>query len=195
MNKIYVAVIGLILFACSEQTTSEVSTGDFADAPAGAQRIPYPNNPNLVKVVQTGADGKVIQQGDYYDGLRNGVWTEYYPTGVIKTSSGYRNGKLHGTYLSADNRGQIVEKVDFIDGLKDGIYYKYDRGKVVHEMNYSNDAIQGLFRRYYSNGNLQEESNYSNGVLDGIAKWYDQQGNITLEYTYENGELVDKGGK
>ncbi len=89
--------------------------------------------------------------------------------------------------------GGVIEKVDFVDGMKNGIYYRYERGKIVLEMNYVNNVTHGALKRYYSNGNIQEESNYSNGVLHGNAKWYDQQGNVTIEYTYEHGELVDEG--
>lgn len=192
ISKVLCSLMGLMMIACNQPVSTHLA-GDFADMPAGAVKIPYPETENLVKVVQTGADGKTLQQGDYNNGLREGIWTEYYPSGVVKTTSGYRNGKMHGTYVSADNRGTIIEKVDFVDGLKDGIYYKYERGKIVHEMSYSKDMVHGIFRRYYSNGNLQEESNYSNGVLHGAAQWYDQEGNVTIEYTYENGELVDKG--
>ena len=192
MNKVLIFLIGLIWMAC-EAPSTETIVGDFADLPPGAIQIPYPGNNKLVNVVQTGSDGKVIQKGDYLNGLRDGTWVEYYPSGVVKTTSGYREGKLHGTYISVDNRGAIIEKVDFVEGLKNGVYYKYERGRIIHEMNYSNDVIHGVFRRYYANGNLQEESNYANGVLDGEARWYDQQGNVTIEYTYSNGELVDQG--
>ena len=192
MMKFYFVLLGLVVLGCNQPAAVE-TTGNFTDAPAGAQRTPYPGNPDLVSVVQTGTDGKVIQQGDYYKGVRSGTWTEYYPNGVIKTISGYRDGKLHGTYLSIDNRGGLIEKVDFVEGKKSGVYYKYERGKIVHEMTYMDDVIHGPFKRYYSNGNVQEESNYANGVLDGQALWYDQQGNVTIEYTYANGELVDDG--
>ncbi|MEQ9425391.1 MAG: toxin-antitoxin system YwqK family antitoxin [Cyclobacteriaceae bacterium] len=193
MKKILLIIIGFSFYACNESSSDIDLVNAYADAPPGSQRIPYPEKEGLVKVIQTGRDGEVLQEGDYLNGIREGYWTEYHPNGIVKTMSNFKNGKLHGAYISLDSRGNITEKFSFLEGLKTGTYHKYDRGKISVTMEYQNDLVHGNVQRFYPNGNIQEESNYASGILHGKARWYDQQGNVTIEYTYENGDLIDKG--
>jgi antitoxin component YwqK of YwqJK toxin-antitoxin module len=60
-------------------------------------------------------------------------------------------------------------------------------------MNYFENELDGMKRKYQNNGKIQEEVEYSRGVQDGIYRFYDDQGNMTLDYLYKNGEKVSGG--
>jgi len=193
MKNLLILFIGVSLIACNDSGQGDIDlVNAFADAPPGAERIPYPDKEGLVKVVKEN-DGRIMMEGDYLNGLRHGTWTEYHPTGMVKNIRGYFKGQMQGVYLSIDHRGNLLEKATFGNGKKNGPYYKFERGRIVQEMSYVNDLVDGAVRRYYPNGGIQEQSYYSNGILHGTAQWFDQEGNVTIQYKYENGKLVDKG--
>ena len=191
MKKAYIALLLLALFACNDQQINENSeAGSFADLPVGAVKEPYADNKRLVRVSVYSADGNVLQQGDYLDGIREGVWTEFHPNELVKLSVGYVNGAKQGQQIELDNRGQLEARSTFHVGVLHGQYVKYNRTRIKEKKFYANGKLNGLNEIFYGNGVVMEESNYVDGLRDGIAKWYDQEGNITIEYLYEKGEWI-----
>jgi antitoxin component YwqK of YwqJK toxin-antitoxin module len=191
MKRIYLVFLLVAIFGCTDQQVSDTSvSGNFADLPEAAVKEPYPDNDRLVRVSVYGANGNVLQQGDYFDGVRTGVWTEYHPNGLVKLVTGYVNGVMQGQQLELDNRGQLLARSTFYHGLLHGEYVKYNRTRIKEKKTYVNGKLNGLTEIFYANGVLMEQSNYIDGLRDGIAKWYDQQGNVTIEYVYEKGEWL-----
>ena len=132
----------------------------------------------------------MLQQGDYLEGVREGVWTEFHPNGFVKLVVGYVNGRKQGQQLELDNRGQLEVRSTFYQDKLHGQYVKYNRTRIKEKKNYDNGQLSGLKEIFYGNGTIMEQSNYVAGQMDGIAKWFDQEGNVTIEYLYKNGELI-----
>lgn len=76
-------------------------------------------------------DYMVKAHGKYSNGLKNGVWVDYYPGGQIPTIiSPYKKGKLHGTMKQFGRRGNLIYETNYKNGLKHGWLIIYDnRGK------------------------------------------------------------------
>lgn len=190
MNKL--SVISFILvgfFAGCSQTTTSVQ-GNFEDLPANAKKFPYPTDEGLVRVVVPDINDKVSAEGEYVNGLRHGAWTEYYPSGTVKSVTGYLFGKKQGAQIFLDDRGQLLEKLYFHDNQLHGHYVKFNRNKIKEEREYHNGVLNGIVRIYHDNGQLMEESPYVNGLRDGLAKWYNTEGELIIEYLYKAGEWI-----
>ena len=186
-------VIPLILIACNQAPKINQDTiAGLANAPAGAKKEPYEDNPNLVRVTLEKTGGGVMQEGNYLNGKLHGTWTVYHLNELVKSMTTYVGGVKEGMHLEIDDRGQLTLKAHYHNGEYHGDYLAYKNRKVIERRFYENGKLEGTLKKYYDNGNIMEESLYANGKLNGMSKWYDQQGNVTLEYEYDNGALVKK---
>ena len=194
MNKLIFLASVVLFFACEQSGTTEVANtpGAYEGIPAGASKEPYPGNESLVKVTVFNMGGGVTAEGDYYKGIREGIWTEYYDGGLIKSTAGYINGQLQGQLIELDERGQLTSRSSYYMGELHGRYIKYNRTRIKESKEYRNGVLHGLTELYYNDGKLMESSTYVEGLRHGKATWYDQDGNVTIEYMYENGEWLNE---
>lgn len=58
----------------------------------------------------------VYEKGNYTNDKRNGKWTEYYTEGKVETTFNYKNGALHGEYVSWNKFNKPYEKKQFNSG-------------------------------------------------------------------------------
>ncbi len=77
-----------------------------------------------------------------------------------------------------------------IDGKSEGKYKYLDKnGKLIGELNFSNNELEGLQKYYNEDGNLIEEKTFKNGQLDGPKKTYYSNGAISLIENYKENTL------
>jgi len=154
--------------------------------------------------------GKIIGEGIFTDeGLREGLWKEYYPDGKLKATGKYSadkkvgnwkffypNGKLEqiGKYIdgNADSlwrwyypTGKILREETFINGLSDGLMTEYaNDGEIITSGDYIEGKKEGFW--YYVYGDTREEGDYANGMRNGKWKSYYNDGSLSYE-----GKFVD----
>ena len=189
MIRILTIIIFLAFLSCSTDTRP-LEGEMFPKLAANMQVEPYNDGSGLLRVTGYAEDGTVLAQGDYFNGYREGVYTEFHPNGFIKSTVGYVQGKKQGQHVLIDNKGQLQERSSYHNDLLNGTYIKYNRTKIKEESKYSNGLLHGVVVKRYANGGTMERSNYTSGQLDGISRWYDQNGNNTIAYNYKMGELV-----
>lgn len=115
------------------------------------------------KSVEYNREGKVINEGEYIDGKKNGEWT----------------------YEVGDH----IEKGEYIDGNRDGVwkhYYKKNE-QLKFEGEYLDGTPKGEHVYYYPNGKKMLEGSYEMGERHGTWKRYDRTGRVILRIEYENG--------
>ncbi|MCO5260301.1 MAG: hypothetical protein M9916_09175 [Crocinitomicaceae bacterium] len=88
-------------------------------------------------------DGKLMEEGNYKNGLKVGTWTAYHAGGRLKAVvSNYKNGKLDGEMSTFDKRGKIISSVQYKNGLKHGSFKTYDKkGKITSEKRFSEGML------------------------------------------------------
>lgn len=109
---------------------------------------------------------------------------EYYPNGLLKSETQYRNGKEHGiTKYFNKNYGTVIMEAYMVRGQKHGSFKRfYFNGNIEYEANYNYDVLDGIERNYTQQGQMISETTYKNGVKEGPhSTWY------------ENGVLLSKG--
>jgi antitoxin component YwqK of YwqJK toxin-antitoxin module len=189
MNRILLIFVAATIFACSDNTTT--SDGEMVPVPVSTARLePYDDGSGLIRATSYGSDGIILEQGDYLNGLREGVYTVFYTNGYVKSTMGYVQGKKQGQLVNMDDKGQVLERFTYHQDELNGAYVMYNRSRIKESRTYANGKLHGEVVKYYITSILMERSNYANGQLDGISRWYDQNGANTIAYEYKNGELI-----
>ena len=159
--------------------------------PVGANQETFEDQPGLVRAIVN--NGSVIlQQGNYLNGKREGIWSEFHPNGLLKSATSYVNGIREGLYVELNQGGQMTKRFFYHNNIRHGEFKEFNYSTVKEERMYNMGKLEGLVKVYYDGGKIMEEGAYQNGLREGISKWYDQNGNVTITYEYKNGELVKK---
>ena len=145
MRKIAVFVLGLILIACANDTSSPKKEVD-----------------KPVKVNQRNTKGE-----------RDGLFVSKTPDGKFRTQINYKNGKKHGEALDYYDSGKLRARINYKNGIKDGkaIWY-FDDDNIFRINTYKDDLKNGLQQKFYKNGNKLSELEFHNeypGV--GLKEW------------------------
>ena len=133
---------------------------------------------NLFKVIRdnlTGENGlkyrngKLIFEGEYLNGERNGKGKEYNENTILLFEGEYLYGKRWK-----------------------GKEYDYYRGKLIFEGEYLNEKRwNGKGKEYYNNGELKFDGEYLNGDRwNGKGREYGLFGNLIFEGEYVNGQKI-----
>ena len=87
-----IRILTIIVFAgfvsCStdDKPDKPVSGEMFPKLAANMQIEPYNDGSGLLRVTGYAEDGTILEQGDYFNGYREGVYTEFHPNGFIYLS-------------------------------------------------------------------------------------------------------------
>lgn len=122
---------------------------------------------------------KLTEKGNCVEGLKEGIWAEYYPDGeTVRRQVTYLAGKLTGEVREYDKNGNLAAVKIYKDGAENGFqrFYDPESGEVRAEMNYKDGRPNGLQRTYKTvvTGKVKQriviESEYRNGVKVGEDK-------------------------
>ena len=181
----------------------------------------YEHNNNLLYELREGkgfikefdnVDFRVIYEGEYLNGERNGKGKEYNKFDDILFEGEYLNGKKHGEgeeYYIANSK--LAFKGEYLYGhrIKGKQYYKnkiefegeylYDKkyngkgydenGNITYELNNGN----GKVKEYTTHGYLLFEGEYLNGKRNGYGIEYNLDGGKFVDY-FKNGNKRDGTG-
>jgi antitoxin component YwqK of YwqJK toxin-antitoxin module len=111
----------------------------------------------------------MLSEGTYANGLRVGVWKNWYLTGVLQ---------IEGDYTGQGGDGEFS--------------YYYESGGPE-----STGAIQGgvrvgVWKEWWPNGNLEKDVTFRSGQLDGPCQFLNKQGEVDSKRSgnYSQGKLL-----
>jgi len=117
--------------------------------------------------VEYDSKGRIVEQGEYADGLKVGNWIEVQ--GTMKSEGEYVSGNRNGRWIST-----------------------YDNGKTAFVGSYIDGNANGEHKTYYPDGTLRESINYMMGVRHGQYRKYLEDGTLYIDVRYENGLEADE---
>lgn len=152
-------------------------------------------------------------EGNFKDGLYNGVIYDYSPFGKVESVVEYKNGIKHGKSIDLEfdsNNNAYVVECNYNNGKKDGkviTYYTVFGEMDIYSANnkleaegykgiitgkfkeeyYKNDILEGNTKEYYKNGQVKKEALFREGKKEGTVKEYYENGKIRGEENYKNG--------
>jgi antitoxin component YwqK of YwqJK toxin-antitoxin module len=123
-----------------------------------------------------------IEEGNYKDNRKVGVWLKYYTDGVT-----------------------LKQKITYVNNRPEGPYTKYHSNGLVKEIgNISKNQFKDSLKRYHDNGVLSYAAYYQSGVEKGTVKFYYSNGQLEFQYSalggkpsgkatryYENGDVKE----
>ena len=134
-------------------------------------------------VVTKYPSGALETEGNYSNGVRNGLWTIWYEGEVYQD---YGEDGEPNTQDEGENNG-VWDSTETVILDLDGDTF-YDPPKKMEEGSYEQGNRIGLWTTWYKTGNRKEEANYTNGKLDGnLIRWF-ENGNKSQEGVYELGK-------
>ena len=157
-----------------------------------------------------GENDKLIFEGEYLNGKKNGKGIEYFYDVQLYFEGQYLNNKKHGLGKEYYNDILLFEGVYLYDCRIKGKFfvngileyegeYLYDRkyngkgydenGNVIYELINGN----GKVKEYTNNCRLRFEGEYLNGLRNGKGKEYDLSCKLEFEGEYLNGKRNGKG--
>lgn len=137
-------------------------------------------------------------------GFKQGMWKEFYPTGVVKTEVNFSDDKMNGYFKEYSLKGSLLNTTKYMNGViqpnapelakLDVKTTYYDNGSVKFTATYKDGVAEGIQREFSPEGNVIGAKVYVEGVLtgEGILDTAGRQQGVWKEY-HPNGELKSQG--
>lgn len=111
------------------------------------------------------------------EGLRDGQYLSFYPSGNIKQETYYRKNQLHGPSTVYSLNGIVLSQCWFIHGKREGkCRWYYSSGELYCVQNFVNGVWNATQTYYYPDGKIKSLLHYHKGILKLPAQLYDRQG-------------------
>lgn len=96
----------------------------------------YENGQLYGKMITYYPNGKITEETDYKNGIKDGEDNYYSPDGILLKKLLYRDDELHGAALYYDANGNVIIEGFYKNGKKHGLWKYYENGSVVLEETY-----------------------------------------------------------
>jgi len=148
------------------------------------------------------------------NGKRTGLWISHYPGGEIKYRGQffegnpvdtleryYENGNRKAIMITNpdtelysarlfDQEGILRASGSYLNQRKHGLWFFYNiSGKVLMEINYQQDTVEGVAKRYFASGDIMEKTSWINNELSGQQIIYNESGKKSAEISYKFGKM------
>ena len=136
-------------------------------------------------------DQDKIEEGNYRDNLKQGIWMQYFPGGMIKNKITFKDNRPDGYTVTYFENGKVNEEGIWKNNRWVGNYkLNYENGTVQHEFHYNSTGKRdSLNKYYYPNGQLMIEGNWTNGKQSGLTTEYYDDGTIKAKEVFKDGNL------
>ncbi|MEQ8910400.1 MAG: toxin-antitoxin system YwqK family antitoxin [Vicingaceae bacterium] len=137
--------------------------------------------------------GQVVEEGEYKNSRKVGLWKEYFPNGNLKSKITYNNSRPMGPYTLYYENGKVQEEGNWQRTKNTGDFKRYHpNGQVAQEFTFTDDGRRnGKQKYYYPNGQLQLEGDWQGGQESGELKMYYENGDL-MEVKYFNDGVMDQ---
>lgn len=140
------------------------------------------------KVYYENAIGKLSEESEYTDDVKNGFSKFYSAKGELIAEYFYKNGSLEGIVKTYYPGNKLMSEQNYVNNIESGVYKEYfEDGKVKIEGNYKNGKMEGRWMEYYETGILKSDGTYLEGEKDGKWNEFDETGKAISEARYSKG--------
>ena len=133
----------------------------------------------------------IVEEGNYRNNLKEGLWKKYWPTGKLKSEITYLYGKPDGDYSIYYENGQLEERASWTEGRNVGNFSRYyENGNPQQQFVFAeNGKRNGTQKYFHENGKIALEVTVTNGAEQGVMKRYNEDGSLKEESTFADGTL------
>jgi len=90
------------------------------------------------KFIKMYLSNQIAEQGIFDNGLKTGLWKNWYPDGTLQSEQYWNDGLKDGEWHAYDQSGALIEKGRFKNDLKDNRWINYQKKDTVV---YENGAV------------------------------------------------------
>lgn len=139
-----------------------------------------------------------IQQSDhliintYKNGLKDGLWREYYNNGQLKSEGSYSNGYKEGLHKEWFENGILSLEGYYENNLANGeMKWYHEKGHLAATEQMKNNIRTGLWKIYdIEDGKIGAEGEFENGKEIGVWKSFHENGKVSRENIWENRQVI-----
>lgn len=113
------------------------------------------------------------------NGLRQGRWKIFFPSGAVQLDGVYRDDKKNGYFKEYDENGQLLSVKKYVNDVEE---------KEAPEL-----ASLSIKTDYYPSGKVKTVASYNGDVPQGVRREFDESGKITAGYIFHKGNIVGEG--
>ncbi len=134
---------------------------------------------------------QVVEEGEYLDNRREGLWKKYYPTGDLRSEITYSENHPFGYYKTYYPNGNPEEEGYWKGNRNTGEFKRFhDNGKIAQDFNFnSRGKRDGIQKYFYDTGKPQLTVEVENGIAHGTYLSYYPDGKKKEEKRITNGEV------
>jgi antitoxin component YwqK of YwqJK toxin-antitoxin module len=129
-------------------------------------------------------EGKLICDSPIKDMKIHGKEREWFSNGVLKYEGNYLDGLKDGVFYQYNSEGKLLGTFEIKNGTGIELYW-HDNGQLAQEIEYTKGVVTGRKRSWSSGGKLLEEELYNtHGRKEGASSRYYPNGKLeqTLQY-------------
>ncbi len=127
-------------------------------------------------------EGQLVEEGEYVNNKKSGIWTKYYPNGNKKHELTFANNVANGYAKIYYRSGQLQEEGVWKVNRWIGDYrYYYENGTLQYQWSYNSSGKREGQQLYF----------HENGVVKYIGDWANGQEAGELRAYYADGSLKD----
>ncbi len=138
--------------------------------------------------------GKLTSTENYKNGERDGLFQTYDKDGILRSSTSYKDGHLHGTQFRLSPEGDTLSLRNYTNGYLDGLYRTTDSWKNeegYYDMGWKigvwkNYFIKKEFYSIYDYGNERGTNIHRQEMVYDRIIWKDLNGNILSKEDIKN---------
>lgn len=144
-------------------------------------------NGEYMKLTKKGR--KLVEKGNYSNGLKDGAWYKWNSDGSLKEYTEYKKGTMDGKYIqyAADNT-YAVEGF-YKNNLKTKSWSSYKEGQITSSVQYKNGKRNGNAFEYDMFGNITKQEKFKDDKLNGQCITFKDNKVISKE-KYKNGTII-----
>lgn len=135
---------------------------------------------------------QLVEEGEYLNNKKTGVWTKYYPNGNKKHELTFANNVANGYAKIYYRNGQLQEEGIWKMNVWAGDYkYYFENGNLKYEWTYnSSGKREGQQKYYHENGMLMYLGDWKDGKEAGELVEYYEDGSIRAKRYFNAGTII-----
>jgi len=141
---------------------------------------------------------KMLFDGHFKDGQRNGPFKKWYPNFKIEAIENYKMGLKDGVQAYFYNSGNKKAEYKYINGVPDGIWTEWhDNKQIKTTCTYvMGSMLDGTYITFLPDGHKESEVTYKNGKITTSGRYEGDKFIVVQELSsekYPNGQLKSEG--
>jgi len=141
---------------------------------------------------QTYANGVVLYEGEFDNGMPVGVFKRYYEDGSLQAEMNYKNEHESFAQLYYPEIDVMMAEGKYIDQKRDSIWLFYtEQGVLSSRETYAKGMRNGTTEIYFSDGSVSERSIFKDNEKNGLWEQFFENGNPKLKAYVKEGIMYD----